>query len=274
MENLSSYNLGISFCNLLADKIIKIFDDFDENQSEITVTDHGNFIILNGKTSITSDFNMIESLNEFTNHLNLKRTLNFIDLIEYGSEDFKIESFEKIYSYKYSSKINEIVEKVNDFDHNFSIDFDNNLIFNMCSFPDSFVLKNYKVIESTVTYPIVSDRFYGLSSNSIEKLFDFYVKYICHNIFEKQLCKDLTLHLVIPDIKDISYETIELNIKSERRMTSLPWMKSMILDLFKLSPDHIIEKFDFKNMDFSDTIKNPTSNGWALRDMTKEMILF
>ena len=57
-------------------------------------------------------------------------------------------------------------------------------------------------------------------------------------------------------------------------MTSLPWMKSMILDLFKLSPDHIIEKFDFKNMDFSDTIKNPTSNGWALRDMTKEMILF
>jgi len=274
MENFSSYNLGKSLCNLLANKIINLFDDFDQNQSEITVTDHGNFIILNGRTSVTSDFNMIEYLNEFTNSLDLKRTLNFIDLIEYGIDGLSIESFEKVYSYKYSSKIDEIIKNVNNFDHNFSIDFDNNLIFNMKDFPDGVVLNNYKIIKSNITYPIVSDRFYGLSSNSIEKLFDFYVKYICHNIFEKQLCKDLTLHLSIPDVSDISHETIDLNIKSERRMTSLPWMKSMILDLFKLSPDHIIEKFDFKNIDFSKTIKNPTKNSWALRDMTKEMILF
>ena len=76
------------------------------------------------------------------------------------------------------------------------------------------------------------------------------------------------------DLDQIDHETVIFDIKSERKMTSLPWMKSMILDLFKLDSKSIIEKFNFYELDFEDELLNPLNSQWSVRDMTKEMVLF
>jgi len=275
MKNFSSKNLGKTFCNLIANRIIQIFDKTEQNLTEITVTDHGNFIILNGWTTLKENVNISDLINPYIKTLNEKRTINIIDLIVYNSLDKKQTKLKKVYSYVSDYSLRNIYEDLKTLDsYNLTIDNKNKVIFTNNDLSSLESLKNYKFISKSQNLPIVSDRFYGLSSFNFEKLYDFYVKYICYNVFEKQLSKDLTIYFEMTDLEQINHETVIFDIKSERKMTSLPWMKSMILDLFKLDSKSIIEKFNFYELDFEDELLNPLNGQWSVRDMTKEMVLF
>jgi len=275
MKNFSSKNLGKTFCNLIANKIIQIFDNTEKNLTEITVTDHGNFIVLNGWTTLKENLNISDLINPYIKSLNGKRTINIIDLITYNSSDKKQTKLKKVYSYVSDYSLEDIYDDLKTIDsYDLTIDIKNKVVFSNDDLITFNSLKSYKFIKSNQSLPVVSDRFYGLSSYNFEKLYDFYIKYICYNVFEKQLCKDLTIYFEMTDLDQIDHETVIFDIKSERKMTSLPWMKSMILDLFKLNNKSIIEKFNFYELDFEDELLNPLNSQWSVRDMTKEMVLF
>ena len=275
MKNFSSKNLGKTFCNLIANKIIQIFDNTEKNLTEITVTDHGNFIVLNGWTTLKENLNISDLINPYIKSLNGKRTINIIDLITYNSSDKKQTKLKKVYSYVSDYSLENIYHDLKTIDsYDLTIDSKNKVVFSNDDLITFNYLKSYKFIKYNKSLPVVSDRFYGLSSFNFEKLYDFYIKYICYNVFEKQLCKDLTIYFEMTDLDQIDHETVIFDIKSERKMTSLPWMKSMILDLFKLNNKSIIEKFNFYELDFEDELLNPLNSQWSVRDMTKEMVLF
>ena len=275
MKNFSSKNLGKTFCNLISNKIIQIFDNTEQNLTEITVTDHGNFIIFNGWNTLKENVNISDLINPYIKSLNGERSINIIDLIVYNSSDKKQTKLKKVYSYVSDYSLINICEELKTIDsYDLTIDKKNNVVFTNHDLSSINSLKEYKFINNNQNFPIISDRFYGLSSFNYEKLYDFYIKYICYNVFEKQLSKDLTIYFEMTDLDKINYDTVIFNIKSERKMTSLTWMKSMILDLFKLDKKSIIEKFDFYELDFEDELLNPLSGQWSVRDMTKEMVLF
>jgi len=275
MKNFSSKNLGKTFCNLIANKIIQIFDNTEKNLTEITVTDHGNFIVLNGWTTLKENLNISDLINPYIKSLNGKRTINIIDLITYNSSDKKQTKLKKIYSYVSDYSLENVYDDLKTKDsYNLAIDSKNKVVFSNDDLSGFNSLKSYKFIKHSQSLPVVSDRFYGLSSFNFEKLYDFYIKYICYNVFEKQLCKDLTIYFEMTDLDQIDHETVIFDIKSERKMTSLPWMRSMILDLFKLDSKSILEKFNFYELDFEDELLNPSNSQWSVRDMTKEMVLF
>ena len=275
MKNFSSKNLGKTFCNLIANKIIQIFDNTEQNLTEITVTDHGNFIVLNGWTTIKENVNISDMINPYIKTLNGERTINIIDLIVYNNSDKKQSKLKKVYSYVSDYSLEKIYEDLKSLEsYDLTIDNRNKVVFSNTDISSIDSLKNYRFIKQNNNFPIISDRFFGLSSFNFEKLYDFYIKYICYNVFEKQLSKDLTIYFEMTDLNKIDHETVIFDIKSERKMTSLPWMKSMILDLFKLDSKSIIDKFNFYELNFEDELLNPLNGRWSVRDMTKEMVLF
>ena len=278
MYNITTYNKGVSFCNLISNKLINEFNKVDfDHKSRITVTDHGNFVIINGRTSIPSFMNSSEILNQYIKDLKINRTLNIIDLIDYNHEFKKQSELRIISDLSTSLKISNLIESLEkNYVHDFNIDIKNDLIFSdidISEILNEAEFKSYKLVNRQKDFPYVSDDFYGMSLD-LEKNYKFYLNYVTYNIFSKQLCKDLIIDLKINDTTNVNHDTVDLNLYSESKITSMMWLKSMILDLFKLQPEEITKKFDLKNHDFEKDIINLNSKSWQLRDKTKEMITF
>lgn len=278
MQTITSYNIGNSFCNLIANKIIETFNNINsEHNSRIKVSDHGKFIILNGFTSLESSINFSSIINTYVVSLGIDRTLNFIDLIEYKKQVENNKLFRRVYSYEYNPIISEIYGQIKEFD-TFDIEIDTKRRILFCNENDivnhlSKTLQSYSYFENNISLPHISDDFYGLSLN-LEKIYQFYFKYIAHNLFEKQLCKNITFDITIDPNEEINHDTIKFEIYSSNKMTSISWLKSMILDLFDMNPEVIIEKFNLRREDLEYQIKNEDQKLWCVRDMTQEMILF
>jgi len=278
MQTITSYNIGNSFCNLIANKIIETFNNINsDHNSKIKVSDHGKFIILNGYTSLESSINFSSIINSYILSLGIDRNLNFIDLIEYKKQLENNKLFRRVYSYEYNPIISKIYEQIKEFE-TFDIKIDTKRRILFCSENEvvdhlSEKLQSYSYFKNDISLPYVSDNFYGLSLN-LEKIYEFYFKYIAHNLFEKQLCKDITFDITIDPNKDINHDTIKFEIYSNKKMTSISWLKSMILDLFDMNPEVIIEKFNLSKEDLEYQIKNEDQKLWSVRDMTQEMILF
>lgn len=278
MYNISSYNKGKSFCNLIANKIIDTISSIDpSHKTKITVTDHGNFIILNGYTSIMSGTNFSTIITEYLEPFNINRTLNFIDLINYQTSTKENTLFRKISRLKYDTTIESIYSNLVETDgFDISVDTEKKLIYYYDDKAHNHMIddfSNFTFIKSISKLPSMSDPFYGSNLDN-EKIYDFYFKYIAYNIFEKQLCKDITLDISFDTNDIIDHENISFTIDSRTKMTSNPWLRSMILDLFHMNQEVIIEKFDLKNYDFENEIMLQDKKLWSVRDMTQEMILF
>jgi len=277
MFNLSSFKTGKSFCNLIANKYINELSKIDsKHKSRITVSDHEKFIVINGYTSISNHLNFSETVNSYINELGINRSLNIIDLVEFGYKKKQDDQLRIINSYKEHLIVNDFIDQLESSEfYDVDINFNKKIIYSNTILSPDFMSRfsDYTFYSTERTYPVVSDSFYG-SSLDLEKIYSFYTKYISYNIFQKQLCRDLVIDIKISDTENITHDTIDLSITSNTKITSQRWLESMILDLFDVNPENIINKFDLDLYDFESDIINQKGQVWSVRDMTKEMIIF
>ena len=86
MDIITPY-YGKNLCNVFANLVIERFNSIDDNhKTKINVVNLNQFLIIKGKTSISSPINYSNLFREYSiNNLNLDKSFNVIDLIEYGS---------------------------------------------------------------------------------------------------------------------------------------------------------------------------------------------
>jgi hypothetical protein len=275
---------GEHFTNLLSNRIIREIEKETKNHvSELQVVNNKNFIVVRGYTTHKNPFNLSQLFISYYEELFGKQmTFNVIDLIEYDTLPGK----NPIYFKK-----NYINDKVND-----------NL--QIISVEDSFIGKNYRytantemeivLMEGDMEKETLRDYFNNYEFYKIDKpinnfysninfgknlrsskLYEFYFNYITYNIFERNLCKDLSIEFFTDaDFDDISWENVKLEVKSNSLIVSEEWLVSLILDLFSFKPEDIIKKWDLTNYDFENEIIRRTKPIWEVKDKVGEMILF
>lgn len=280
---LGTHNNGKNFVNLLANILIREIEKETKNhKSEIQITNNKNFIVVRGYTTHKQPINLSQLFSKKYNELfGSNQIFNVVDLIEYNTkpnQDF-------IYinnKFKYDVLEKDLIEKINldtnkGLDYRFTANTDLSVVLvegktpedELKSYFDNY--NHYKVDKSTETF--TSDLYFGRNLKS-SKLFEFYLKYIAYNIFERNLCKDIELTLFTDaKFEDINWENLKLNVKSNSLITTKEWVESLILDLFTFEPEKIIEKWDLTNYDFENDIISSDDKIWEIRDKVGEMIL-
>ena len=115
---------------------------------------------------------------------------------------------------------------------------------------------------------------YGKDIRS-EKYLYILSRYISHNLFEKNLCKTLDIHISTnAELSNISWENINLTIDSESLITTKKWVESLVLDIFDFEPEKLISHLGLENYDSANEILVLNENyPWKNRDRVKEIIL-
>lgn len=244
---------GKNLCNLISVLIIEEFNSIDENHStKIGVFDFDNFLIIKGKSTINQTVNFSNLIKTKLSELyDLDITKNVIDLISYNTKPSKLINI-KLSLDKgtlYEEKTKNIRDKnkqgfiiTND---SFNKNFTNNM-----SLVSDFDISNLSLIEDdNLIYS--SDSIYGQDYKS-EFIIIQYFTLIAHNIFDSNLCKDISFNLYCNNIEDFNNEKFLFEIESNTNITSLNWLKSLILDLYPLDFNEINNllspfEFDFKN---------------------------
>lgn len=280
----NTYSNGEKLLNLFTNKIItEIEKDSKNHISEIRLVNHNNFIVSQGKTTHKNPFNISNLLTSYHSELfgNVKN-FNIIDLIEYDSKPnndviFIHKTFNKsTLSESLENKSNDDTKK--GMDYRYTANTDINVILSQNNLSDENLIdsfKNFKQVEVCLTTEIFkSSLFFGKNLRS-SKLFELYFNYIVYNIFERNLCKDLTITFFTDsEFNSISWENIDLKVTSNSLIVSEEWLTSMILDLFSFKPDDIISKWDLSNYNFDNEILNPHNLIWKVKDKIGEIILF
>lgn len=281
---VGTYFNGEDFTNLLSNRVIKeIEKDTKNHTTEIQVVNNKNFIVVRGYTSHKSPINLSQLFINYYKELFGKEIIfNVIDLIEYNSNpDNSIIYLSK--TYVVDDKLKTLQSKsfddsFNGKDYRYTANTDMSLVImegdiskeDLKSQFDGFDF--YKLNDSVSTYH--SNNNFGKHLKT-SKLFEFYFNYIVYNIFERNLCKDLTVEFFTDaEFNKINWENIKLEVKSNSLMVSEEWLKSMILDLFTFEPDLIIQKWDLENYNFENEIIRKEKPIWEVKDKTGEMILF
>jgi hypothetical protein len=207
-----------------------------------------------------------------------------VDLIEYGSSitDDPIyirKTFHKD-TFKDKLTVKTTEDTLKGIDYRFTACTNLNLILtkNILGEECDEILKyfeDYKVIplKNTVETFSSSEK-YGKNLKS-SKVFEFYLNYIVHNIFQRNLCNDLTIELFTESEFDlINWENLKLKVESKSLITSTEWLETLILDLFPFNPNDIISRWDLHNYDFGKEILSKESSIWEINDKVNEIILF
>ena len=282
---VQTYSRGENLTNLLVNKVIlEIEKETKNHKTNIQVINNINFIVVRGTTTHRTPINISKLFISYYKQLfNREINLNVVDLIEY---DKTVED-EPIYIKKTfikddlteSIKRQTYLDTLNNKDYRFTACTDLNIILTnsdfsketvtdvLSNFEDYKILKNNSSIET-----FVSSQHYGKNLKS-SKVFESYFNYVVYNIFERGLCKDLTIEFFTESEFDlINWENISLKVTSNTLMTSNKWLESLILDLFTFDPNEIIRRWDLNNYDFSEEIIS-THNIWKIKDKVGEMIL-
>ena len=282
---VETYSRGENLTNLLANKVIlEIEKETKNHKTNIQVINNGNFIVVRGVTTHRTPINLSKLFISYYNQLfNREINLNVVDLIEYGNE---VED-EPIYFKKTFIKddLIDIIKKqtyldtLDNKDYRFTACTDLNIILTkkgfdkesvtdvLSNFEDYKILKNNSSVET-----FMSSQHYGKNLKS-SKVFESYFNYIVYNIFERGLCRDLTIEFFTESEFDlINWENLTLKVSSNTLTTSNEWLESLILDLFTFNPNEIIGRWDLNDYDFSEEIIS-THNIWKIKDKVGEMIL-
>lgn len=268
---------GNNLCNLLSNKVIEEFSKIDlSHKTTIQVINLEQFIVIKGRTSINNPLNYSKIFKSFlVDVFGIDLTFNTIDLVEYGSK-IKLDYINLSLNL---SDYNDL--KIYNTDLNiqgeYELDFDNQLIIHNNYELFEYIISNYEYknfndLIIKADYPFVSEPMFGKSLYS-DKVYNIYLKYISYNLFEKQLCKDISFNLTYyGDFEEMNYDNMLLTVDSCSSIVSIDWMKSLILDLFDFNFTHIKKHLSLDNYDFSKEILSK-DKCWMLRDKTSEMIL-
>jgi hypothetical protein len=267
-------NLG----NLFLNEIIKEYDNIDtSHKTNLELIDVTQFIILKGKTSISNPINYSKLFrNYMESKIGVENNYSIIDLIEYGSsinyKDVIVKSVfdsNSLYPNRLFLDSHQQGEYVIDDIQNIIYTTSESLYSKILLEGDysQYINKRLKNNKS-----FICDKFYGMSLSPL-KIYETYLKYISHNLFEKQLCKDISYNLYYEgDINKLNWETMSFVIDSNSLVVNKEWVKSLILDLFDFNINHVKKHLSLDKYDFENDITG-VSPCWKVRDRTSEMVL-
>jgi len=190
---------GKNLCNMLANVVIEEYKNIEDNNiSEISVTNTGNFLILNGKTTIKKVLNFSPIFSEYIfNIYGTEINFNVIDLINY---DYSFDDVDLFLDINLSLDENFVVLDVSSMkSQGFLKVYDslNKIVTNNISLYEEIshkLVKDYSIVKIDELNCFISDRFFGLSLNK-EKVYTTYLKYIFYHLTEKYLCKNINFKL-------------------------------------------------------------------------------
>jgi len=281
---IGTYFNGEDFTNLLSNRIIREVEKETKNHiSEIQVINNKNFIVVRGHTSHKNPFNLSQLFISYYEELFGKQTnFNVIDLIEYDTLPSKKPIyFKKEYTRDtLKSKLESISieDSFNGKDYRYTANTDMSLVLMEGNIEEGMLREYftnysfYKIDNPVTTF--YSNLNFGRNLKS-SKLFEFYFNYIVYNLFERNLCKDITIEFFTDsNFDDISWENIKLEIDSKSLIVKKEWLVSLILDLFPFTPQDIIERWDLNGYNFENEIVKRGKPIWEIKDKVGEMILF
>jgi len=280
---VSTYHNGKNLTNLLSNRLVQEIEKENKNhKTKIQVVDNQNFIVVRGFTTHKKPINLSQLFVSYYSELfGKEKPFNVIDLINYDTppqEDF-------IYLKKdyYSDKLLETLQHKSDEDsfngkdYRFTANTDMDIVLMEGNIKDNDLTKffedyDYYTIKNSIN-TFTSDPIFGMNLKTT-KLFDFYFNYITYNIFERKLCKDLSIEFFTDSpFEEINWENIKLNVKSNSLIVSEEWLTSLILDLFSFEPQHILEKWELSDYNFESEIIKTKTPLWKIKDKVGEMIL-
>lgn len=267
---------GKNLCNILAVKVINTYNNLDKNHfTEIKIVNLGQFLVIKGFTTIQTSVNYSELFSSYImDKFNLKMTFNVIDLVEYNSTR-KINTVDINLTIKSDDLLTPPISLKSNGIYN--IDTNKQLIkYSNSSLLDELLsyaeYKDYEGLYVKDTSVYMSDDLFGMSLLP-KKLYVIFLRYISHNIFEKQICKDVTFSLFYTGkIEELYWENIEFNVSSNSSIVTDKWLNSLILDIFDFSYSDIkkhlsLDEYDFLNeVTFKDRC-------WKKNDKVSEIIL-
>ena len=278
MDIITPY-YGKNLCNVFANLIIEKFNSIDDNhKTKINVVNLNQFLIIKGKTSVSSPINYSNLFREYSiNNLNLDKNFNVIDLIEYGSiMNLLPIMLHNHYDINDLSVCNYTDQSLQGFiktdDQIKIVKYNNSKLFDEISKTidltkyDKYICKDNNIF--------VSDDFFGKNLNG-EKLYEIFLNYISYNVFERLLWKDLTLffHYNGEEFNDINWENIDFRVSSNTLITNkVDWLYSLILDLFDFDPKNIKSHLKLHDYNFECDLTNE-KKCWEVRDKVKEIFL-
>jgi len=283
---IGTYLSGEKLTNLLSNRVIREIDKETKNhKTNIQVIHQGNFIVVRGTTTHKTPINLSKLfISLYKDLFNQTKVLMVIDLIEYGLTITDDPIYIRKTFYKDSFKDKLTVKTTEDtfkgIDYRFTACTNLNIILTKNSLGEETneILKHfedYKIVPIKNTIETFSSsEMYGKNLKS-SKVFECYLNYIVHNIFQRNLCDELTIELFTESEFDlINWENLKLKIESKSLITSTEWLESLILDLFTFNPNDIISRWDLNNYDFEKEILSKESSIWEINDKVNEMILF
>lgn len=275
---------GTNLCNLLANSIVEKIKLIDpKHYVDISVTNVNQFLIVFGKTSLEERLNLTEIFESFMETIPepMRILVKVFDMVEYGKEREKTTILYNHFFTKYKSNYHE-----NFTDYKKLLEWNKQGLFaNLRHFGTTQyinVVSNENELEIPKEYTelLISKRtyksepIYGKDIRS-EKYLYILSRYIAHNLFEKNLCKTLDIHISTDsDMNNISWENVNLTIDSESLITTKKWVESLVLDIFDFEPEKLISHLNLDNYDFANEILVVNENyPWKNRDRVKEIIL-
>jgi S-adenosylmethionine synthetase len=223
-------------CNLIANSIIEEFKKIDKNNTtEIYVTFHSRFFVIEGDTSIDTPINISEiaqsKLNELYEESELKNVpYNYIDLIQY--DVLTVPS-----------------------DINYSKQF-----------------HKYFGVSSILSKIVTSDKIFGQSNNT-DKPYYFLGEYIANHLLARNLCKDVKIRIEHPNIMECDSNNVSLLLMSDSLIAKKEWCTSLVLDLFPFEHKEIINHLDLDNYNLESYILEEGNYPWLKKDKIGEMVL-
>jgi hypothetical protein len=245
--------------NLIAEFVVKLLNEDKNTKSSISVTDHKNFIVINGQTNSSKIFNVNELRNNFTNEmLDLTSlydisSLNVIDLIEYKTETIdKPKSMSFIFHNSSLPRYEqELINKVKELDR---MDYSSVM-------SSEFGITTDIPLNNSYTKPYQSLFPYGYSLKDWKGIY-LYLEYVSLNTFP--VIKSNSIKFEIDS--DLNFSVISDSLYDNQTI------ESMIKDVF----DFNIDKFLSEIGDFQMTkdcllfIDRP----WLVKNKVRDSIIF
>lgn len=246
--------------NLISEFIIHLINEDKNTKSYITVTDHTNFLVINGCTNSSKIMDVNELRNRFTKEMSEMTSLydlsstNIIDLIQYKKDDLCPEPKTMSFVF-YNSELpryeSEVLQKIRDNEQINYSKISNSEWGVESEFPNQNVfLESYQS-----SFP------YGYSLNGWKSIF-LYLEYVSLNIFST--IKGTSLKFEIDS--DLNFSVSSDSIYDKENI------ESMIKDVFDF--DLCKFKSQFQGSEMIKDCLVFVDRPWLVKDKVKDSIIF
>jgi len=263
-------NSDEAILNSFADYILKNL----KGVSNIQITNHKNFVVINGKTNSKEVINLVELKNKFFeekySESYLKNKFNIIDIISYNVSVFDPRVYHFTYYNSkrpiYHPEIIEFIETPSSIlGYSAKLSYNQRLIFEMGSEDalrgDYYNYSNY--LSSTSTFP------HGISST--HRTAFYYGEYICNHLFGYLNVDEI--HIKINLNKNSEEDDYDIKLFCDS-VYDEEKIQSLVLDVFDFNLDKFESEY-LKGYDYDlDTTDPFGKKPWLVKDKIKDILIF